>query len=1042
MARSIIINLLGNNRTGGAFRGAARDADRTADSLDRLDGSAGRTSRSLSRLGEGSATASKAFSALTGKAATLTSAVLAVAPAAGAAGAAMVAAAGAGAAAFASAGAAIGAFTAAAQPQLTSVADAADLYAKAQEAAAEGGEKAAKANKAYTDALAKMPPATRETAKAFIALKEEHKAWSDSLSADTMPIFTRGINIARKLLPKLTPLVRTAAGALSDFMGQLEKDAGSKGFAAFLGRINDAARKSLPALLRSARNVAIGIGGIVDAFLPHSGAMASGIEGLTAKFARWGQSLKGSEQFRVFIDYVRQHLPALNQTFQNLVQIFVNLGTAMAPMSGASLEIVKGFTGILAALPPEVLGALAQGFIAVSLAMRILNPLIATMNVLMRLNPIGLVVLALAGLALGLYTAYKRSETFRNIVQGAWRGVQGAASTAWGIIKPILDKFAGGLDRVFGAWAEVWPMITELIDSITEKFGGIGRAAQDAGGKIGGVGTAFQGSKRQGQDFEKWAASGGFGAAIGMGILGPLGMVVGGVVGWFWPKIKGAFTGGYDWLLKKHKSFAAGFNADSDTWQGRAVGKMQSFMGRVKNRLTEGLPPLRGNWTNFGSWFSQFSVNFLNLTLDAIKRLMSKGREAFAKGVDAMGAAWNRLKKAARDPVNFVIRVFNDGIVGMVENLARFVGMDKRLPRIPYFAAGGILPGYAPGRDSLIAAVSPGEAVMRPEFTRAVGPGFIHEANRVARQGGPNGVRNWLAGPDALGGEGLAFAHGGIVPGFAGAFKWGGIIGDFLRGVKNFTIGNVERGARVLLDKVLGGRVPGSGMFRDLVAGIPGWIKGAVLGWVKKHVTGGVGGPAVQRALAFAKAQAGKPYVWGGVGPGGYDCSGFMSALTNVIQGKSPYARRFTTFSFTGAGQGPAGFQRNLRSGFTVGVTNAGVGHMAGTLGGVNVESSGGAGVRVGGGARGTADGLFSMRYGLKFDEGGMLPAGWSTVYNGLGRPEPVFPSLEAAAAYGRPDGPLVGEMHVHHVPGYSTPDDLMRGLRQAELEIRYHRNR
>src|SRR5690606_11563930 len=134
-------------------------------------------------------------------------------------------------------------------------------------------------------------------------------------------------------------------------------------------------------------------------------------------------------------------------------------------------------------------------------------------------------------------------------------------------------------------------------------------------------------------------------------------------------------------------------------------------------------------------------------------------------------------------------------------------------------------------------------------------------------------------------------------------------------------------------------------------------------------------------------------------GPGGYDCSGFMSAITNVIQGRSPYSRRFTTFSFTGAPQGPAGFRRNLRSGFMVGITNRGVGHMAGTLAGVPVESAGSTGVRVGPSARSATNAMFDMRFGLKFDRGGWLPPGWSTVYNGLGRPEPVFPSLEAAEA-------------------------------------------
>lgn len=33
-------------------------------------------------------------------------------------------------------------------------------------------------------------------------------------------------------------------------------------------------------------------------------------------------------------------------------------------------------------------------------------------------------------------------------------------------------------------------------------------------------------------------------------------------------------------------------------------------------------------------------------------------------------------------------------------------------------------------------------------------------------------------------------------------------------------------------------------------------------------------GRAAAVAIAYARAQLGKPYVWGGTGPGGYDCSG------------------------------------------------------------------------------------------------------------------------------------------------------------------------
>ena len=126
----------------------------------------------------------------------------------------------------------------------------------------------------------------------------------------------------------------------------------------------------------------------------------------------------------------------------------------------------------------------------------------------------------------------------------------------------------------------------------------------------------------------------------------------------------------------------------------------------------------------------------------------------------------------------------------------------------------------------------------------------------------------------------------------------------------------------------------------------------------------GIGGYV--KALSFAKKQRGKPYVFGSAGPGGFDCSGFMAAIQNVIEGKGAYRRRYSTPAFHGSSA--QGFVRGAKSAFTVGVNPAPgkSGHMAGTLLGTNVESSGGVGVRVGGGARGTGAGMFSWRGGHK----------------------------------------------------------------------------
>ncbi|QZN86876.1 phage tail tape measure protein [Cellulomonas sp. C5510] len=75
-------------------------------------------------------------------------------------------------------------------------------------------------------------------------------------------------------------------------------------------------------------------------------------------------------------------------------------------------------------------------------------------------------------------------------------------------------------------------------------------------------------------------------------------------------------------------------------------------------------------------------------------------------------------------------------------------------------ADGGIYPGYTPGRDIGYIGISGGEAVMRPEWTRAVGPSWVHRMNALARSGGVEAVRAAMG--TYLGG----FAGGGI-PGYS-----------------------------------------------------------------------------------------------------------------------------------------------------------------------------------------------------------------------------------------------------------------------------------
>jgi hypothetical protein len=100
--------------------------------------------------------------------------------------------------------------------------------------------------------------------------------------------------------------------------------------------------------------------------------------------------------------------------------------------------------------------------------------------------------------------------------------------------------------------------------------------------------------------------------------------------------------------------------------------------------------------------------------------------------------------------------------------------------------------------------------------------------------------------------------------------------------------------------------------------------------------------------LSFIRSVDPLPYVWGGVGPGGYDCSGLVGEVLNRHLGLRSYTRRFTTSTIR-AGQ--YGLRSGLGGMLNIGVT-PGRGHMAGSYMGMGFEAeSTRTGIKVGGAA-------------------------------------------------------------------------------------------
>jgi hypothetical protein len=108
------------------------------------------------------------------------------------------------------------------------------------------------------------------------------------------------------------------------------------------------------------------------------------------------------------------------------------------------------------------------------------------------------------------------------------------------------------------------------------------------------------------------------------------------------------------------------------------------------------------------------------------------------------------------------------------------------------------------------------------------------------------------------------------------------------------------------------------------------------------------GKPAV---TAFVKSLDPLPYIWGGAGPGGYDCSGAVGAVHLAHLGK-PHGHGQRIYTTSSIHAGVMGLKPGLGGTLDIGVT-AGTGHMAGRYGKLRFEARGSrAGIIVGDAAK------------------------------------------------------------------------------------------
>lgn len=851
------------------------------------------------------------------------------------------------------------------QSAADSIASAQRQIASASLSAAGGVDQAAIAQAKYQAELAKLTPAARETYDAVLGLKDAFSAWSRSLQPAVMPLFTRAINGLKNSLPGLTPFVLAAAGAIGRLQDRVSRGFKSPWWKGFKQDLQGSVDPAIEGLGVSFGRVFKGMAGVVQAFLPHMDSISQRMQDITGRFANWGTSLKGSPEFERFLQYSADMAPRLGGALRELAGAALSITSALIPVQRIVLGAVEqtaSAIGWVAEKAPWVIQGIYGIVVATTAwrlalvlwrgAMTLASAAMAAFNLVTAAGPWGWIVIAVVAVVAVITLLWQKCAWFRDAVKTVWLAIQLGA-------KVVKDWLAGPFAAF---WTRTLPAVF----------------------KAGWV-------------------------LVKTWVIYP-------IRDFFTKKIPG-------WASTLKSRFVK-------AWVDVSVGALNAW----RNLKSSVIWPIRDFFTKtIPGWGRTLKSNMV---------------EAFASAAVGIKNAFNKIRGYAKDPVQFVVdTVYNNGIRGVWNKIAGAFGA-KKLPWFK-FASGGVMPGYTPGRDVHTfysptgggLALSGGEAIMRPEFTRAVGAGFVNTMNSVAKSQGTQGVKAALApvfggNPMTPTDRSLKYASGGTYP--MQRFADGGIFG-WIKDAASSAVGagskawnaikagaswlkdglenSARAGVKHVVDPLLK-RFPGMDTgFGQMIRKVPDKIIDALFGYSKeadKKGGGGIGGPRIQAALKWVKTQNGLPYQWAGNGNPSWDCSGLMSAIESVIRGQKPH-RRWATMAFSGR-TAPPGWVYHGNSPFKIGITNAGVGHTAGTLGKTNVESRGGDGVVVGPRARSYKDSLFTSWYGFqpgKYDNGGMLQPGFNLAYNGTGRPEPVLTGRQFNdLARGGGDNPVTVEIH------------------------------
>lgn len=436
-----------------------------------------------------------------------------------------------------------------------------------------------------------------------------------------------------------------------------------------------------------------GIFNLMKAFAPNTHLVLQGLADMAKQFEQWSSTIAESDGFKKFIEYVQENGPKLIQLIGNIINIIINVATAMAPFAAAVLDVANAMTdfiaklteahpsigimlgliatlaGVFMTLGPPILGAIdfigtfVKAITGAGTAIEgfsVIGGIVADAMELVGAALIGIegpalaVVGVVAAVIAALVWLWNTNESVRNALTNAWDVI---SSTIGGAIQSVIDWFMQLYDNIMQTIQPLMPIFQAFGELINQVLGVVVVTV------INVLVAAFQ---------SLWNAVSVIFTAIGAIVSSVIQLIVG-LFTAFIQLITGDFTGALQTLQTTF------WNVLNTIWTA-----VQSIFTQISQFIFESLNSILG--TSISSWSQIFSstYQFLSQIFSSVAQWFGQVAQTIAsKMAQALGyiisngSQW--VSSIVSTLASFVSSVIS-GFVRVVSNVAQY--MAQALSRV------------------------------------------------------------------------------------------------------------------------------------------------------------------------------------------------------------------------------------------------------------------------------------------------------------------------------------------------------------------------